>query len=167
MGTDKIKTWNGCSITFSITIGKNEILEKLTTAGNYTDITKDASEIVNSLRNEEPEGEQIMDIELVEFEDHPNENDVQNEFKKRGLLFPENLDALRFGAKYHNMGTLLNNIKRCCVMFPYEVLPDTRMVKRMLAINYYGENKILSSGGFGTQCAERWYFAGLRPHKKE
>jgi hypothetical protein len=165
----KTKVWRGCSLSFSITIGKEDIPESLINAGNYTEISKEALKIIISdkLGHGESIEEQIMDVVLVEFEKHPNEDDIQKEFKHRGLLFPEHIDALRFGAKYHEMGTLLNRSSRCCVMFPHETLPNTRHIQRLLAINYYNGERYLIEGGYGTKWDERWFFAGLRPHKKE
>lgn len=165
----KAQTWNGCSITFSITIGKKETPDTLIKAGNYTEISDNVLRILIFERQgyDESIEEQIMDIELVEFEHHPNEDDVQKEFKHRGLLFPENIDALRFGAKYHEMGTLLNRSSRCCIMFPHELLPNARHIQGILAIKYDCGKRYLVEGGFGTQIHERWYFAGLRTRKKE
>ena len=166
METDtKTKVWKACSIEFSITIQKDQTSETLIAEGRYSEISENAQNIIRSLVPEMAKEDKIMDIELIEFEKKPNEDDVQEEFKKRGLLFPDDLDALRFGAKYHQMGNLLNKQLRCCVIFPHEKTANSSSKNSMFAICYYGDKKSLGEGEFGTKWFERWFFAGLRPRQ--
>ena len=161
----KTKVFKGCSIKFSITIEKGESIEKLIADGKYETITEKASEIISSLTNNEEETPQVMDIELIEFQNKPDEIDVQKEIIKRGLLFCEDIDALRFGAKYNEIGSLLGKESACSIMFPHEISTHSRKSKAILSIDYRCEKRILSQGGFGTKLFERWFFAGLRPRK--
>ena len=163
----KTKTFKGCTIKFSITIKKEDTEEALIAAGNYVRVNEEASQIIKTFGYKKPKRkEQIMDVELIEFIERPNENDVQKEFKTRGLLFPGIIDTLRFGAKYHEIGNLSNQ-KTCCIMFPHEITTDTNISKGMLCISIDKNGKrFLCQGQFNTQWPERWYFVGLKPRKK-
>ena len=161
--TMKAKTFNGCSIKFSITIQEKDTAETLIAAGNYDIIMGDVSEIIDSLRKDNNAQKQIMDVELVEFEGKPTEKDVQKEFIKHGLLFPEDIDALRFGAKYHDLGDLASNYY---IIFPHELSHNSRRPKEMIAIEYYeGGERFLCKGRFDAKKVGKIFFAGVRPRK--
>ena len=158
------KSHKNCSLEFFIVEEQRVFcIKPLIKDASYFEIDKEAQEIVDSIKpNFQFEEKKEFRVHLIEFSKNPEMSNVQKAFVELDLMFPNELDTLRFGAKYKDIGNLSPIGGGCCIMFPCKVSKDDRRSASFLAINYQGNNRILVEGGFGTKTNQTWYFAGLK-----